>query len=399
MELVVDHLASPSPAEASVEVVERKGLGHPDTICDAVAEAASAALSDAYRDRFGTVLHHNVDKALLVGGASQPAFGGGRVIEPMELHLAGRAARGIGEATVPIDELVVEAARTWLACHLREVDVARHVRFQCHLRSGSRDLSSLFGRGDRVPLANDTSIGVGFAPESPLEGAVRGLDAHLRSEGMGREHPHLGEDLKIMAIRRGGTARFVVANAFIDRHVATLGDYRQRREALAEDVRRLASAWFDQVEVAVNAADDVEAGDVYLTVLGTSAEAGDDGEAGRGNRANGLITPMRSMTMESVAGKNPVSHVGKIYNVVADRIARSVWNDVPEVREATCLLVSRIGAPIDDPQLVDVRVHPAPGVDPEDVRGAVRTVVEREQGRMGEIDPDEVLARLTGSRR
>jgi S-adenosylmethionine synthetase len=49
------------------EIVERKGLGHPDTICDALAETLSRNLCREHRDRFGTVLHHNVDKALLYG--------------------------------------------------------------------------------------------------------------------------------------------------------------------------------------------------------------------------------------------------------------------------------------------------------------------------------------------
>ncbi|MDR4487044.1 MAG: methionine adenosyltransferase [Nitrospirales bacterium] len=34
------------PLEAqSLEIVERKGLGHPDTMCDAIAEAISMELS------------------------------------------------------------------------------------------------------------------------------------------------------------------------------------------------------------------------------------------------------------------------------------------------------------------------------------------------------------------
>ncbi|MFW6051534.1 MAG: methionine adenosyltransferase [Myxococcota bacterium] len=396
MEIVVGRLASPSVARATVEVVERKGLGHPDTICDGVAEAASAGLVRAYRERFGTVLHHNVDKVLLVGGAAEPAFGGGRVSEPIDLHIAGRAVREAGGRAIPVDEVITEAAREWLGRHLPHLDPARHVRIQSHVRPGSAELVSLFQRG-AAPVANDTSIGVGYAPESPLERAVRALDAHLRSEEVRRAHPHLGEDVKILALRRGSEVRFVVAHAFVDRHVADLDDYRRRRDALTDLVRDGLSASFDAPEVVVNAADDLDRGEVYLTVLGTSAEAGDDGEAGRGNRANGLITPMRPMTMESVAGKNPVSHVGKIYNVVAERLARALCAELPPVREAGCLLASRIGAPLEDPQLVDVRVRTREGAEPDDVRDAVQALVERELARVGDIDPAEVLARLTGS--
>ena len=68
----------------------------------------------------------------------------------------------------------------------------------------------------------------------------------------------------------------------------------------------------------VNALDDPKASDesgIYLTVTGLSAEQGDDGEVGRGNRVNGLITPSRAMSLEAAAGKNAVAHVGKLYNL------------------------------------------------------------------------------------
>ena len=78
--------------EVEVEIVERKGLGHPDSICDALAETFSRNLCREYRRRFGEVLHHNVDKALLCGGSAAPAFGGGTVLSPINIYLAGRGS-------------------------------------------------------------------------------------------------------------------------------------------------------------------------------------------------------------------------------------------------------------------------------------------------------------------
>ena len=63
-------LEAPSPESLPFEIVERKGLGHPDTICDALTENLSRALSRVYLERFGAILHHNVDKVLLCGGAA-----------------------------------------------------------------------------------------------------------------------------------------------------------------------------------------------------------------------------------------------------------------------------------------------------------------------------------------
>jgi S-adenosylmethionine synthetase len=114
-----------------------------------------------------------------------------------------------------------------------------------------------------------------------------------------------------------------------------------------------------QIPVAarINTADDLARGLVFLTVTGTSAESGDDGQTGRGNRANGLITPFRPMTMEAVAGKNPISHVGKLYNTAASRLAAAIVANVGEISEAQCHLLSEIGTPIDEPQLALIRVR------------------------------------------
>jgi S-adenosylmethionine synthetase len=356
-------LLAPLPAGADdIEVVERKGIGHPDTICDGVAEAISRALCAAYIERFGIVLHHNVDKALLVGGRAQPAFMGGEILEPMVLYLAGRAAEGIKGVTLPIHEIVVETARAWLREHLHAVDVDRHVRIEALVRPGSRDLVELFLRNANggPQLANDTSCGAGYAPLSATETAV--LETSLRLEALSRgiRTPEVGEDTKVMAVRRGRHLDLTVACAFIGRSLRGLDHYLVRREALAGAVREVVSVTkngFDVVDVTVNAADDPSRESVFLTVSGTSAEAGDDGEVGRGNRVNGLITPGRPMTLEAAAGKNPVTHVGKLYNVAAHEISRDIVAELVDVAYAECVLVSRIGRRIDDPVSIDVRLR------------------------------------------
>ena len=94
MALRISPLSTPPVYAQEIEIVERKGLGHPDTICDAVAEKLSIALSRYYLERFGLILHHNVDKALVRGGAAQVEFGGGSILQPIEIYLAGRAWDG-----------------------------------------------------------------------------------------------------------------------------------------------------------------------------------------------------------------------------------------------------------------------------------------------------------------
>jgi S-adenosylmethionine synthetase len=339
-----------------VEIVERKGLGHPDTVCDALAEQFSIALSRWYLERFGSILHHNVDKALLWGGSARPAFGGGEVLEPIEIYLAGRATRSFRGVEVPVEEIARQAARDWLAASFHALDADRHVCIHCLIRPSSPDLADLFLRRSGTALANDTSFGVGYAPLSPLESAVLAVERALNAPQIRTSHPQIGEDVKVMGLRRGGRADLTVGCALVGRHVAGMGEYLAGKA----DVRALALAAAGtelEFEAMVNAADGETPDSLYLTVTGTSAEAGDDGQVGRGNRINGLITPYRPMSLEAAAGKNPVSHVGKLYNVVASRLAARLAAEIPEVEEACCYLASRIGSPVDEPRALDIKLR------------------------------------------
>jgi S-adenosylmethionine synthetase len=385
MKLAIAALTAPSPAALPLEMVERKGLGHPDTICDALAENLSLALSRAYLERCGAILHHNVDKGLLVGGAARPAFGGGEVTEPIEIVLAGRATAQFGGVTIPVAEIAVEESRRWLRENLRHLDVVRHVRIQPRIRATSPDLAALFLRQQRsgVPLANDTSLGVGYAPLDALENAVLAVERHLNAPATKRAHPAFGEDIKVMGTRSEAGIVLTVACALVGRHVADLADYFVHKARVRELAFAAARAAADgPIDVAVNTADGDTADSVYLTVTGLSAEAGDDGQVGRGNRVNGLITPYRPMSLEGAAGKNPVTHVGKLYNLLAQRIARAVVTEVAGVRDAQCYLVSRIGAPISDPQLMDIQVR----LDDAAALGVLRPrIAQVAQDRLGGI--------------
>lgn len=371
-----------------VEVVERKGLGHPDTICDALAETLSRNLCREYRKRFGNILHHNVDKALLRGGLAAPAFGGGNVLAPIAIYLAGRAVTAVGGDSLPIDEIAVEGSRAWLRANLHALDADRHVHIYNLVRPGSRDLQELFSRRFRSGglLANDTAVGVGYAPMSALERAV--LAAERRINGRDRNHanPAWGEDVKITGIRHGSVIQLTVACAMIGRFLSNIDDYLSEKAALETFVRNVTiEHGFPQCSVNVNMADNPQDGTVYLTVTGTSAEAGDDGQVGRGNRVNGLITPYRPMILEAVAGKNPVSHVGKIYNVLAREIAETLVANKPGISAAQCLLVGQIGSPIREPALMHIKLATRDGAPVSQFKSRAEEMARTRLARTSEL--------------
>ncbi len=382
MKPAVDISVLPHPGAEPFEIVERKGIGHPDTLADALAENFSRALSRYYLDRFGHVLHHNVDKVLVVGGAARPKFGGGAVTKPIEVYLAGRATCHFKGVEIPVERLALESARATFRQVFHALDAERHVNIHCLVRPGSEDLVELFERERRSGVwhANDSSIGVGFAPFSPLERHVLAIDRALSGAPMRAAHPAYGEDTKILAVRRHGKSEFTVACAFCDRYLSDMEDYRGKKSALTAIISDTVGG--DAVTT-VNAADDPDAGSVYLTVTGTSAEAGDDGQTGRGNRANGLITPGRPMTMEAAAGKNSVSHAGKLYNLVARIVAEAVTLEIPEIKAAECYLVSRIGQPVKEPQLAQVRIAVPAGAGAADYTLRIEGILQR---HLSELD-------------
>jgi S-adenosylmethionine synthetase len=382
MQAQLSLLESPSPATGPFEIAERKGVGHPDTICDALTEELSHALCRFYIERCGLILHHNVDKALLWGGAARPAFGGGEVLEPIEIYIAGRATRDARGVMVPVEALAVESSRAWLRANLPALDPERHVRIHTLIRPSSPDLVALFERqrAAGVALANDTSFGVGFAPLDPLERAVLAVERRLNAPATRVAHPEIGPDVKVMGARTGASFRITVACAMVGRHVRDLADYfaaKARVRALALEAA-CDAAGTPAVAVDVNTADGETADSVYLTVTGTSAEGGDDGQVGRGNRVNGLITPYRPMSLEAAAGKNPVTHVGKLYNLMASRIAHAVVEGVPGVTEANCCLLSQIGKPIDAPQVFDVKLRLADPAALASLRARIEAVAQDE---------------------
>jgi S-adenosylmethionine synthetase len=384
-EINISVLSAPSPACQPLEIVERKGLGHPDTVCDALAEELSRTLCRYYLDNFGLILHHNVDKALLWGGESQAAFGGGRVTQPMEIFLAGRATLEYRGKRLPVDELVEASCRSWLKSSFHALDPDIHVKIHSLIRPGSAELVDLYLRQEAsgVALANDTSCGVGYAPLDDLERVVLEVEKHLNSAATKATHPAIGEDIKVMAVRHVDTIRLTVACAFIDRFISDLDEYVARKADVVSLALEAANrATQRNVTVEVNAADDISSGRLYLTVTGTSAEAGDDGEVGRGNRTNGLITPYRPMNMEAAAGKNPVTHVGKLYNVAAQRITAAIVKELAEVEEAYCYLVSSIGRPILQPQLADLHVRLAQGATLTALQAPIKQIFNDQLNQM-----------------
>jgi S-adenosylmethionine synthetase len=248
------------------------------------------------------------------------------------------------------------------------LDLNRDIQFDYAVRPGSIDLTGVFDEShhtEEVPLANDTSFGVGYAPFSDVEKITLEAERLINSPSFKAKCKGSGEDIKVMTQRLGNKVGITIAAAMVSKYINDADEYLSYTNQIKDAVLDLAAKIIPEREVTcqVNVGDNIEKGILYLTITGTSAEAGDDGEVGRGNRSNGLITPCRTMSLEAVCGKNPINHVGKLYNITATEMSREIYKrGEGDILEAHVRLLSQIGHPITKPWVTSIELIPADNV-------------------------------------
>lgn len=346
--ITVRELKEDPVEKRETEMVERKGVGHPDSVADGISEQVSRALCRYYVQHFGRVLHHNTDECQVVGGQSEPAFGGGKITQAIYVLLVGRATTSVNGEKIPYKQVAEDAARKYLADTFPDLDSDHFVEIDTKIGQGSVDLRGVYDT-NRL-LANDTSFGVGFAPFSEAEKITREIEFYINGD-LKKKIPQTGKDVKVMTSRIGNKITVTCAIAMVGKRIEDRDHYISIKEELTEVLTDYARKFTDrEVVVHINTADDLESGIYYNTVTGLSMENGDDGSVGRGNRVNGLITPFRPMSLEAAAGKNPVTHVGKIYNLLSHQVANKVHSVAGgDVAEVNVRILSQIGKPISEP--------------------------------------------------
>ncbi|MFX1486411.1 MAG: methionine adenosyltransferase [Promethearchaeota archaeon] len=397
--ILVGELKQPALEDQRMEICERKGIGHPDTICDAIMNDVSIELSKVYLRRFNDVLHHNIDKGLLAAGETETDFGGGKVTKPMLLVFGDRATFEVGTEKIPVEEITLRTAKDWFRNNIRFVDPEKHVNYQIELKRGSEALTDIFKRKGKFKGANDTSAAVGFAPMTETENIVLELERFLNSAKFKKDHPESGEDIKVMGLRKNNELFLTVAMAFVDRFVGSEDSYFKRKDEILEEIKEFVppKISLEKVNYFLNTLDQRGRGKsgVYLTVLGTSADGADCGQVGRGNRPNGVIALNRPSSAEAAAGKNPVSHVGKIYNVVSYRIADQIYQRVPGIKEAYVWLLSQIGNPINEPLIASAQIILEEGGALDSISKEVANVVEDELDNIDKFCDDLAYGRVS----
>ena len=352
--------------EKDFEIVERKGMGHPDTIADDLAEHLSRVYSKYTVEHYGTVLHHNFDKVGLMGGATKLKFGKHEIVSPIRVLINGRASFVFGNEAIPLKELLIESTKEFLAERLYGINPNCDLRIIYEVASGSspgsigeesnlrnnwfapkslNDLSELKNLN-----CNDTSLGAAFFHKRIVEKCVWTIERELNSEEFHKKFPWIGTDIKIMGCRCADKLRFTMAIPQLSDWVSSINEYIANKEFLYSYIKKQLNSIAPQydIQVDINTRDHIgNSTDLYLTATGSSVEMGDEGFVGRGNRMGGLITPFRPYTMEGICGKNPVYHTGKMYSVAAWEISKRIYENLRE--DVDVMLIGQSGHALSNP--------------------------------------------------
>ena len=320
------------------ELVERKGVGHPDTICDAIAERASSDYSKYCIETFGKPAHHWFDKVMLIGGEADVDYGIGKITKPYKVIFAGKVSYHVGTKRIPVEDILYKSAVCVLEevltgfdakCHL--VVVNELVDYQGSGRGTSRyqpsSVEALPSLNNPELVSNDSNLLSAYAPLTTLESLVLLVERFVNGKDFKMRNPDTGWDVKVLGNRFLDHYELLLNMPFLAKDIHSMEEYLQRKQDVYDEITKFISEKFDiKVHLMMNATD--RNGRPYLTALGSVADTGDVGVVGRGNRMNGLITPMRPMSIEAPAGKNPIDHTGKIYGVVANEIAYEVYKAI-----------------------------------------------------------------------
>lgn len=366
--------------ELNFEFVERKGEGHPDTLADTLAEKLSVDYSNYTLKKYGAILHHNFDKVSLLGGSSFVSFGKGYLENPIRVLLNGRASTRFGKEEIPVQRLLIDWTKEFFKAKFPQIEPNKNLEFHYNITSkSSPGRRSLFISSnakeeseksgyywfeprslDDIPelkrlVSNDTSLGVGFAPYTELEKIVLEIETHLNSSFYKTQNRWMGSDIKIMGFRFKKDFSITICVPQIANYVKDINEYKNNIETIKKTIYRIISKHpIDDFEVNLNTRDDYNLGNIYLSAIGSSIESGDEGVVGRGNRINGIITPLRPMSIEGSCGKNPVYYVGKVYYVAANKLAKEIYKKFGIHNEV--YLASQVGRELIDPWVTLVAV-------------------------------------------
>ena len=360
------------------EVVETKGKGHPDNICDTLAEKISANYSKYCIEKYGVILRHMIDKLSILGGGSKVKFGGGEMIAPIRILINGRFTDRYRNEKINYMKIVTDTIR----CYFKELfpilDIDNYLLIvdNTHHNEGpgviynndnttKNERMKFFEAIDDTDAlrhnnhnrCNDTSTTVSYYPMSKLEQTVLDIEQILNSDNYKKKKPWTGSDIKVMGIRKDKEVEITCCVPLISKYVKDIDDYAEKLNNIRNDIERIIKRKFknNKISLSLNTRDNYSNNDLYMTLIGSAVESGDEGAVGRGNRSRGVIPFSRNFSMEAPCGKNPVYHTGKLFTAIGDILSKKIYDEFKIENVVYC--TSKMGDIIEEPWSISVELN------------------------------------------
>jgi len=352
------------PSKQELEVVERKGVGHPDTLADGIAEKISVDYSRYCLEHFGVVLHHNVDKVCTMGGLIKiHDWGKAEMVEPFRILVNGRISPAFAGKRIPLKDIFKKSINTQLKKTLPHLDIDKWVKIIDESTSYSKNPRWFNPLSlDDLPestkaYANDTSTTVGYWPLTPAEELTLKMEGFFYEGDRNPKFDFIGHDIKVMTVRRKNHFDITLCVPFIVNLTPNYDFYKEHVDSITKSLRQLAKSYLGKkydVSVYVNnhyrsiKKENIKKIDgYYCNVTGSALDYGEEGVVGRGNNRRGIIPSFRTYTMEATWGKNPVYHVGKVLGLVVDTLATKIATQYN--CHAQVVAITRIADPLYEP--------------------------------------------------
>ena len=346
----------------SIETVQKRGLGHPDALCDALAERISAAYARYCFEQFGVLIHYSIDGLSMAEGESRVEFGGGEMIKPIRLYLRGYFSAQFMDRKIPYLDIAKKVIYDYLNMVVPGLNAEKWVR----VVDGTQIYGGPRGKYDLNNLvANHIYTVSAMYANSPAENCALRIEQKLNSPIYKQFRPGVSSDNKIVVIQNGNSADIAAYVSLISKHIHDADEMRAYIEGIKEDIRGAASTdrvRVDDIEVysSVNPLHDGRA----LTVTGSSIES-----------FNGCAV---------ARSRYPVYHAAKIYAAVAHQISKRITNEENEV--ALVSLTSKVGWPISAPWHTDINLlsRKGNGIVPPAQSKRIEEIINDELGKTEE---------------
>lgn len=340
------------PQFSNIEVVERKGIGHPDTLAGLISESSCIAICKFFIKKYGIIPRFNIDQVEINGGDIDVDFLRSKIIKKGIISISGKISY-FNRRDIKIINRVIKLE----AEKIIKKNISKNIVkfFDIKINIGVYSIKNkLFFENKLIPLCEDTSLGIGFYPYTNIETLT--LDISHQLDKLSNIFP-IGRDNKVMIVRRNKNIRIIISTAFLSTKIKDIDEYfyiKKNFELRLENF--IKSRTKDKFELIVNNADNKDEKRVYITLFGTGAEH-DKGSLARGNSISGLITPYRPASFEVIYGKNPVYNASKLYNLLARYLAQKiVWLIKEKDIFITVQILSALGNRIDRPEAIFINI-------------------------------------------